>query len=326
LKGLLFGGALGDALGVPHEFRYCKAEYNGKLEHILQRTNRYNGDVSTTEIGQVSDDTEMSICILNSLIENDMVYQQEKVALKYMDWSNSGTKMMGINTRDLFKGVTTYSGYRNRYNKKFEKTDVALNAQSNGAIMRCGILVIFKFQDDKLFRRIVKEDCYLTNPNKFCYRVNYIFLTSVYQAMIGKTKKEILKNAIDNANFDEIYHILQCVKKKKIVDVNNNKKGWCIYGIYLAYYSLIHFDNYADGIDYIIQQKGDTDTNACIAGYLLGAFYGYDKMVSHKRTKKNIHIMMKCDTSQSSHPRPSIYHLKNYLTDENVDLLIKFIA
>jgi ADP-ribosylglycohydrolase len=48
---LLIGCALGDALGVPHEFSYCKDKYTGKLQYIPKLLIRYKGYVYGT-IGQ----------------------------------------------------------------------------------------------------------------------------------------------------------------------------------------------------------------------------------------------------------------------------------
>jgi ADP-ribosylglycohydrolase len=86
------------------------------------------------------------------------------------------------------------------------------------------------------------------------------------------------------------------------IEVNVRKnKGWCIYGMYLAFYALIHTKSYKEGIDYIIKQGGDTDTNACIGGYLLGAYYGFNIMCKDETTLKNIGILTNAKTDRSKY-------------------------
>ena len=101
LKGLFFGGALGDALGAPHEFSYHDQNYSGKLEHKMKVLRRYKG-ASFCQIGQITDDTEMSIMILNSLVTNKCKYVKDDLIIRYLEWANDpGSWAMGRNTRAL---------------------------------------------------------------------------------------------------------------------------------------------------------------------------------------------------------------------------------
>lgn len=56
------------------------------------------------------------------------------------------------------------------------------------------------------------------------------------------------------------------------------KCGYAIYGIYCLIYTLLNFNNYSDSIKWIINKLGDTDTNGAIAAYILGAYYGLNKL------------------------------------------------
>ena len=58
---------------------------------------------------------------------------------------------------------------------------------------------------------------------------------------------------------------------------------------------------------------GDTDTNAAIAGALLGAFYGFEEISSNSITYNNINILLNCDSKTGDIVRPDIYNIKNYL-------------
>jgi len=118
VKGGIIALALGDALGLPHEFSYSKEIYTGKLEYRFEMRRKYGLASIKMGLGQYSDDTEMSLALIRCLIENKG-WKQEKVALAYMTWANS-TINIGRNTRELFKGVKTFNGYNSRYEKKFQ--------------------------------------------------------------------------------------------------------------------------------------------------------------------------------------------------------------
>jgi hypothetical protein len=86
-----------------------------------------------------------------------------------------------------------------------------------------------------------------------------------------------------------------------------------MYGIYCAVYALAHADDYDSAMRHIIGLRGDTDTNACIAGTLLGAVYGYDALCRSATFARNVEIMLACDTSESSSPRPEKYLFRSRL-------------
>ncbi len=297
-RGMVYGGALGDALGAPHEFRYSKPVYNGKLCFKSEIRNR--GTVYLN-VGQVTDDTEMSMCIANMLIKNDGIYNIEDTINEYIRWVNSGTHTMGRNTRQLFYGIKTMSGYLRRYDAKFKTNEEfnlsAENAQSNGALMRCGLLSLFMSRDIEQYKYIIKQDCYLTNPNVIALNCNIILTSAIYYAMCKIPMEEIFKKCQTIIDNDVVLEYYNKALNGEVINVKNNK-GWCMYGMYLAFYALKHTSSYKEGIDYIIKQGGDTDTNACIGGYLLGAYYGFDEMSKDKITYENIIIMYSAQTDR----------------------------
>ena len=59
-----------------------------------------------------------------------------------------------------------------------------------------------------------------------------------------------------------------------------------------------------------LARGGDTDTNACIVGGLIGAFRGIKKLLESEVTRKLIYPVLLCDTAMGQ-PRPEIYHPKN---------------
>jgi hypothetical protein len=133
LRGMLWGAAIGDALGAPHEFRTGTPlrKYTGLLEFPLVRQNQWQGR-RVGVVGQVSDDTEMGLALADALAAARR-YDSDRVVEAYLAWANSKCPFMGRNTRALLHGVKTLRGYRGRYKKVVEDRPLWASSQSNGA-------------------------------------------------------------------------------------------------------------------------------------------------------------------------------------------------
>jgi ADP-ribosylglycohydrolase len=329
IKGMFIGGALGDALGAPHEFfryksikgiEYPEFKYTGKLEYPIERFNRFKQKFEKLgEIGTVTDDTEMTWVLVNHLILNNGKFDEDKLILSYLKWANSRGKFMGKNTRSLFKGIKTIKGYKNRYEKQFPNKEITENAQSNGSLMRCATFAIFKN-----FENLAIQDCKLTNPSNFTIKVETIYLNIIRNILlqsqsklnkdqIKKQIKEYLIKLIDENVNDIIIHgnnisnyglnlRIKSALDGIVLPVIENK-GWCLHGLYCTIFALFNFSNYFDAINWVIHQGGDTDTNADIAGFVLGALYGYQEMITEKITKENVDILL---------------NINNYLNDDTI--------
>ena len=297
--GIMIGMALGDALGAPFEFHKSQklSNYTGKLDLPSRRYLMYKGCFKY-QVGQITDDTEMALCIINSLIKNNGKYCEDDTIMNYLEWANSKNNYsMGKNTKKLFKGIKTIKGYR----KRIEKSELYQTTQSNGSLMRCPILALCSRED-------FVKDCKITNASEVNEEVHHIYYDLMRLVLNGRVKKDI-KLYLEDLLLDEFPEIEIAIKEaidfiERDITVN---KSWVVHGIYCTIVGLLHFDNYKTAIDWIIKQGGDTDTNACIAGGFLGAYYGFNEL--EKVEKENIKILLECDTTQGEFPRHEKYTL-----------------
>lgn len=304
IKGSFIGLSLGDALGAPHEFRYQKDIYTGELIYKARLFNRFTGERFLT-VGQVTDDTEMMLALLRSLLRNTR-FVKEDVILSYLRWANSGTPMMGRNTRKLFKGIKTIKGYKNRWRKEFKENSSSWT-QSNGSLMRCLPLALLNDDTPVIY------ETRLSNPHPINISCNLLYITAVRWLWKG-VKKDVAIQGLLQIPKDRKYYwnsdvkqvLLQAYLNKKM-DVTGKTKGWVLNAFYCAFYALANTNSYKEGIDKVIHMGGDTDTNAAIAGGLLGSYYGYSEMIKDPTTNKNIQILLNVDTSQGDVQRPEEY-------------------
>src|SRR5579871_6228817 len=167
IRGMLSGVALGDALGVPFEFRMVnpKPKYDNYINSSVEFEVRFRFSSKSIKPASVSDDTMMTMALFASI--SGYNYDRIEVIGNYIDVVNT-CAFIGRNTRRLFKGIKTIKGYENRFNNL--TSDEKRNMQSNGSLMRASPLAI-SFSEES-----IREDCYVTNPNETNFYCNIVYL------------------------------------------------------------------------------------------------------------------------------------------------------
>jgi ADP-ribosylglycohydrolase len=322
VRGMLVGGALGDALGAPHEFDRKKT-YTGELIYPL--TTGYGGvkygrSLNVGAVGQVTDDTEMTLIVLNSIIDSDGIYNQDHTIHMYLDWANHPTSTcMGKNTRKMFKGVKTVKGYKQRIKDP--------DTQSNGALMRCAPFGLY----DKIpGEQYAMLDCELTNNNIVCKDVNRAYLKLI--RLIRRNRNRIKEGLCSRKDLiltvalridshyvkNIIYNIiaLENIYEDKRISFDRDitqQKGWCLHAWYCTVWYFLYGTDWKSSIDDLIKRGGDTDTNAAIVGSLLGYYYGLDSMLKENITACNYNTMIVNNFEQKDLERPPLYKTNNII-------------
>ena len=324
-KGMFAGLFVGDALGAPHEFTSSKNIYTGKIYLPLVSKNgqRYGIRNKIFPIGTVTDDSEMSLVLANSLIDEGK-YIKKMIVHQYIEWAHT-TSMIGRNTRFLFKERLSYQSWFNRIKQVDE------NVQGNGSLMRCSPLAVFENYEE-----IGIEDCDLTNPNDVNRQCSILYLTAVRCALMNFEKRLIFESVYDRANkFDyiepSIVDVLKDIKeatleiKNKLYTGNGRDKGWVVHSFYGALVGLKLYDTTDDLYRWIIEEnsKSDTDTVAAIAGALFGAYYGFNFLNHHNFKSNYDRVLNPTITGVDISPNQDItYRPEKYLPN-NVDQIVE---
>lgn len=329
IRGMILGHALADALGAPHEFGRNSPMYTGRLEHAMVRNSQWQGK-RVAVVGQVTDDTEMALALADSISHNG---EYVHAIFNYMKWVNSGCAFLGKNTRALFHGIKTLRGYNNRYKKAFPNEEAAEQAQSNGCLMRAYPLAFAR--DDEM----IEVDVRITNPSSVAVECVKLYVHALKDALSGKPKSEIYNNARQAATIPCVEEALDQALDMTFRDVTV-MRGWVVHGLYCAFYGLMSFDDYQSAIDAVItlspekdktayfssfgqksssKSVGDTDTNGCIAGALLGAYYGMTAMEENENVVENVKILHEANPDQGDFKRPETY----LITKERVESIVQ---
>jgi ADP-ribosylglycohydrolase len=81
-------------------------------------------------------------------------------------------------------------------------------------------------------------------------------------------------------------------------------QGWALIALQNAFHDLLHASGPEDGIVASVARGGDTDTNAAIAGALLGAVHGRPAVPAPWRL---LILACRAHPLRARHPRPRAY-------------------
>ena len=324
------GLALGDALGVPHEFGK-KLPYTGSIQYrYVHKVNAFQ-PAKTLGLGQVSDDTEMALTLAQTLVA-EQCYDPKRVPEAYIRWANSGQIMMGTNTRALLKVNPNtkvdpggYKHYVKAFTNKFSlypeepfKSTSAIGeaAQSNGALMRCFPLACIWDTN------AILQDVWLTNPSRVALDAELIQVTCIRMALIGEPAAKIWTQALSMPTTMEVRAVFEDLLANRGRDLGNytdengerkKVRGWVCNSFYASMFCLASLagptqPTFTQLMQWVIGENpgSDTDTNAAIAGGLVGAILGWDAMIKDPVTYANIPILM-AGPGETDVPRPTFY-------------------
>ena len=256
-QGCLAGLFIGDALGAQFEFTH--PQLIQRLDNI-EIAMMVGGGPFFTKSGQITDDGEMALCLIHSILE-DKEYITPHTKNKYTKWARSNPVDMGITIRNALLN-----------NKKDPKSE------SNGALMRVAPLGIYGYNHWDRLPTLALEDASITHCNRRVYECNYMFTCAI--ALMMDCTRDNIDIISQTRHWARIYHLdndlLNDIKTKP--EDYYSCMGHVDIAFRNAFYHLNRGSSFEHSIVDTIRQGGDTDTNAAIVGALMGAYHGIENI------------------------------------------------
>lgn len=278
-------GAIGDAIG---------SYYEGKPS--VQ-------NVSFDLLQGVTDDTQLTLATCEAIIQTGRV-TPESIAKRMLWWYNQG-KLVGLGSstlkalRDLQMGAHWgLSGRGGEY------------AAGNGAAMRIAPLAFFI--DPEQTREVIRDVCNITHKNDEayvgCLAVIYAIHFIIHEKWDDdKTLIELIVPHLPDTGVRDNLIKLLTEKPRHIVAAAKmlGTSGHVIESVPFAIFAAqqVKHLSVSDILTHIIQSGGDTDTNASIAGQIMGAFLGSYDASLFSRVREN-ELIIQTATSLSRLLKP----------------------
>lgn len=271
-QGCLLGQVAGDALGSLVEFKSpleIQHEYpaGGPRELV-------DGGVWSTLAGQPTDDSEMALALareLNRRPKRDL----RAVADSYIDWYASSPFDIGVTTsRALSAGYVARLQGRDVITALHRAGDP--DSLSNGALMRISPLGIWGVSlPPSEICAVAAADSALTHPNPICQYTSAILAASISHAIqSGREPEAVYHYAVRVAESLESPRAVIDTLRQASSRAPRSYAGLALNAFHNAFYRLLHSESFEAGVVATVQQGEDADTNAAIAGALLGAVHG----------------------------------------------------
>jgi ADP-ribosyl-[dinitrogen reductase] hydrolase len=261
-RAAFIGMAIGDALGATVEFMTAPeiASKYGTFKDIV------GGGWLRLKPGQVTDDTEMALCIARAIVKNQ-AWSLEAVADNFAAWLKSRPVDCGDTCR---KGIRAYM-----LHGTLEVPPNEWDA-GNGAAMRMLPSAIYSLPDEKLLSKYVIEQAHLTHNNPVSDAACICLGQLLHLAICGAEKSR-LRRQVDGlvARFPTFaFEPYRGLATGYVVDTLQTVFHWFFRG-----------RNFEECLVGTVNQGADADTTGAICGMLAGAYYGLEGIPSRWQSK-----------------------------------------
>lgn len=236
VKGSLYGFAIGDAMGASTEFMTAKAisDKYGKLQNIV------GGGWLGLEKGQVTDDTEMMLCVYRG-IRDDPKNPLSQICKQFKSWLESGPIDIGSACLRAISSART-NDPEEWTRRSEERQRSGRMDYGNGGLMRCLVPCLMGEED------LAIQQSALTHSNVTCDEAVTLYFHTLWKSV--KCQKP--------------YHTNHVKPSGHVWNTLTNARYW-----------LGATESFRDAIIGAVNDGGDADTIAALTGGLAGAFYGY---------------------------------------------------
>jgi ADP-ribosylglycohydrolase len=251
----ILGAAIGDAMGVPFEFRH-RGSFQCKDMEGYGTWNK--------PPGTYSDDTAMTLCTIDAVVKG---YSRALLIENFIKWYQHGFWSLDNHTFDI--GNTTCAALEAHRQNKPIKEDEFTNG--NGSLMRMVPLAFWLMHYELADRnRLISEISSITHPHKISVD-SCIFIINVAIYLINGHN---IKQAIKNCNHE--FYTFDYLINLKESDITSD--GFVLNTLQAALWVLVKTDDFRSAILKAVNLGSDTDTTACIVGGLAGIMYDIPKV------------------------------------------------
>lgn len=278
-KGLIYGGIVGDILGVPYEFltreEMRDAPFTGEM--IAYGTHNQ-------PLGTWSDDTSMTLCLIDAM-SGDGVFNLDDLGRKFVQWDTEGLWCSGDKLFDM--GMATRHAIENLKAgvPPLVSGNTGFYSNGNGSLMRIAPLhfIFHKIHDD--FQRfvLVKNVSGITHGHPISVYSCYFYMlllesiriyqNRAYAFLHAKERFEAFLRKYPTEFQDQFSKLLSPEFLDSRIE-NIHGTGFVVHTLEAAAWCFVKADSFEEAMKLTINLGDDTDTTASVCGSLCGYHFG----------------------------------------------------
>lgn len=277
---LILGVAVGDALGVPVEF---------KARGTFLVTGMQGYGTHNQPAGTWSDDTSLTLALADNLLVGGDKPDLESIAWGFTEWYDNAAYTPHGKVFDV-GNATAKAIKRLKDGVAPEKAGGAGERDNgNGSLMRIAPLAFYMYaigNPEERFR-IVKEVSSLTHAHEWSVAACYVYVEMLNKLRMGRKKKEAYTELredfargvpfISKATLAKFDRILKAdIAALPETDIRSG--GFVIDTLEAALWCFLTTDNYKDAVLKAVNLGDDADTTGAVTGALAGLAYGLESI------------------------------------------------
>lgn len=274
LKDAIFGLAVGDALGVPVEF---------KQRGTFQINDMIGYGTHDQPAGTWSDDTSMTIATCDSIKRKGHIDYPD-IMESFHEWYFNGVYTADGTVFDI--GNTTFEAI-NRYHEGKEPLSCGMNsvrANGNGSLMRIMPLAFVKSTKEEIYN--VSK---LTHAHEISQKACCIYVDIAKRLSSRESIDDILLSLSYQAPFNRLQRITE------LSETEIQSSGYVVHTLEAALWCLANTTTFEQCVLKAVNLGDDTDTTGAVAGGLAGIVYGYENIPYRwVRALRNKELIVNC--------------------------------
>ena len=264
--GAYLGLAVGDALGAPVEFLTAR-----EIAHRGTHREMTGGGWLKLKPGQITDDTEMSLCLGRAWIEKKG-WDAECTAGHLVTW---------LKRHPIDVGNTCRRGIRRYMLEGTLHGAMSEGDGGNGAAMRILPIALATFGDDAAFAQAAIEQAHITHNHPLSDAATLTLGRMVHKLLAGEGVKAC--RALVNA-------LVEQHPKFRFAPYPGRASGYIVDTMQTVLHYFFTTDSFEDCVVETVNRGEDADTTGAIVGMLAGALYGAEAIPKRWRDKLDAQI------------------------------------
>lgn len=261
-RGVLLGLAIGDALGAPLEFQ----ERRDPTQYV---TEMVGGGWLQLPPGHWTDDTQMTLCIVDSLLTK-RVFDPDDIAQRFVAWLQTNPADVGNHTRYVLSSIGKGVPWEIASVKAQEESP---HNAPNGSLMRCAPLALFFYQNPDYVATLSPVLSRITHAHTDCEQSCVFLNVAIVHLLNGASKQSAVQEA-ERACLQASEELRSRFRRLHEPHNNTSPTGYVLDTLETATWAFLHTASFEAALVEVVNRGADADTVGAVCGALSGAYYG----------------------------------------------------
>jgi ADP-ribosyl-[dinitrogen reductase] hydrolase len=265
-RGTLLGLAVGEALGTPAEF--LTAEQVVEKYGVI--TEMVGGGVYDVAPGEITDATEMMLCLAKSLADNG-VFEPEDIMARLADWLASQPRHVSLTVRAALISYRSGTHWDVASRRAFEI--LGGPTAGNGSLIRCAPVGLLYWEDAATRHEVSLRESTLTHFDRLAGWSCAAFNDLVSAALHGELFAEL--PVIARTFDDEDKRVAAVLRETAAAEAEEIvSSSFVLDTLQTALWTVLHGADFEHAVTVAVNLGNDATAAGAVSGALAGAVYG----------------------------------------------------